>query len=47
MKKSLVIDALRIAVSQRTIAGELLVHSDRGSQYASDNYQALLREKKD
>ena len=42
MKKSLVIDALRQAIG-RTGAGKgLIVHSDRGVQYASKEYQAIL-----
>ena len=42
MKKSLVIDALRQAIG-RTGAGKgLIVHSDRGVQYASKEYQVIL-----
>src|SRR4030095_3590965 len=37
-----VITALQMAVKMRQPAAGLLHHSDRGSQYASDDYQALL-----
>ena len=42
MQESLVIDALQMALFRRKIKLGLLLHSDRGSQYASDNYQRLL-----
>lgn len=42
MPTELVAAALRMAVQQRMPPGGLLVHSDRGSQYASLEYQALL-----
>lgn len=44
LERSLVIDALQGAVSLRNPAAGLLCHSDRGSQYASADYQALLGE---
>ena len=44
MKESLVMDALKMALFRRKINSSLLLHSDRGSQYASDNFQALLRD---
>lgn len=44
MMDSLVIDALKMALFRRKIASGLLLHSDRGSQYASRNYQSLLKE---
>ena len=44
MPASLVCDALRMAIQQRQPAAGLIVHSDRGSQYASAEYQALLAE---
>lgn len=44
MKESLVIDALKMALFRRKINSNLLLHSDRGSQYASDNFQHLLRD---
>ncbi len=44
MPSTLVCDALRMAIQQRRPAAGLIVHSDRGSQYASDRYQALLAE---
>jgi transposase InsO family protein len=42
MPTELVATALRMAVQQRKPAPGLLLHSDRGSQYASLEYQALL-----
>lgn len=42
MKENLVIDALKMALLQRKLTSDLLLHSDRGSQYASDKYQLLL-----
>ena len=43
---SLVIDALRMAVGRRCPekSASLMHHSDRGSQYASQEFQNLLRE---
>jgi len=42
MTESLVINALTMALSRRKISAGLLLHSDRGSQYASKAYQQLL-----
>ena len=42
MKARLVCDALRMAIWQRQPQAGLIVHSDRGSQYASRDYQRLL-----
>ena len=42
LHRQLVIDALQMALTTRQPAPGLLHHSDRGSQYASDDYQALL-----
>jgi len=42
MTKSLVIDALQMAVGRRSPPPGLLHHSDRGSQYASNDYQQML-----
>jgi putative transposase len=42
MESRLVVDALAMAVQRRLPDEELLVHSDRGSQYASEHYQRLL-----
>ena len=44
MPAALVCDALRMAIQARRPAAGLVAHSDRGSQYASDQYQALLTE---
>ena len=44
MEVDLVADALNMALVHRRPAGaKLLHHSDRGSQYASDDYQHLLQ----
>jgi putative transposase len=42
MESRLVVDALELAVQRRLPGAGLLSHSDRGSQYASEHYQALL-----
>lgn len=42
MPAELVCEALQMAIQQRRPAPGLIVHSDRGSQYASKQYQALL-----
>jgi putative transposase len=42
MPAELVCAALRMAIQQRQPAPGLIAHSDRGSQYASAQYQALL-----
>jgi len=42
MPTELVASALRMALQQRRPPPGLLLHSDRGSQYASRDYQALL-----
>jgi putative transposase len=44
MKRGLAIDALRRAIALRRPPRGLIHHSDRGSQYCSDDYQRLLRE---
>jgi len=44
MERSLVIDALKPALANRRPAPGLLFHSDRGSQYASGDYRALLKQ---
>lgn len=45
MRTKLVLDALHAALGNRSPAeAGLLFHSDRGSQYASDAFQAALRE---
>jgi putative transposase len=44
MPAKLVCDALNMAIGQRRPAPGLIVHSDRGSQYASQAYQDLLSE---
>lgn len=42
MPAKLVCDALNMAIGQRQPGPGLIVHSDRGSQYASESYQKLL-----
>jgi putative transposase len=44
MTADLVIDALQMARWRRRPGKGLLVHSDRGSQYASGRFQALLKD---
>lgn len=44
LERRLVIDALEMALQNRKPAAGLLHHSDRGSQYASGDYQQLLSE---
>ena len=46
MKKALVIRALMMAVNLRQPPPGLIHHSDRGSQYASHDYQKLLKQHK-
>ena len=42
LHRQMVMDALQMAITARQPLPGLLHHSDRGSQYASDDYQALL-----
>ena len=43
LETSLIIDALEKALWRRKFPKNILVHSDRGSQYCSHAYQALLK----
>src|SRR4051794_5274665 len=43
MEDELTLTALRMALKQRAITPGLLHHSDRGSQYASNDYTDLLK----
>jgi len=43
MEDSLTLTALRMALSRRTVEAGLVHHSDRGSQYASNEYTDLLK----
>ena len=43
MKTSLVVDALKYAVTMKNPQAELIFHSDRGSQYASIEFRSLLK----
>ena len=42
LRSELVEDALAMAVRSRRATGQVICHSDRGVQYASDAYQKLL-----
>lgn len=42
MTSKLVIDALQMAMWRRKMPRDVIVHSDRGSQYCSHDYQAFL-----
>ncbi len=44
MKKELVCDALMMALFRRKFPKGVIVHSDRGSQYASEKYRHMLRD---
>jgi putative transposase len=44
MEDDLTLTALRMALAQRTIRPGLVHHSDRGSQYASNQYTDLLKD---
>ncbi len=46
MRAELVCRALTMVQGQRNPAAGVLLHSDRGSQYASAEYQALLKKHK-
>jgi putative transposase len=41
--EALVMAALRMALAQRVLVGDLIHHTDRGSQYTADDYLALLK----
>jgi putative transposase len=44
MRTELIADALKMAVCRRDPVAGLMHHSDRGSQYAGSDYQALLQQ---
>lgn len=44
MTRQLTIDALNMAITNRHYVNGLIHHSDRGSQYASREYQQILKE---
>lgn len=44
MTSKLVIDALQMAIWRRKMPRGVIIHSDRGSQYCSHDYQKLLAE---
>lgn len=43
MKKSLVVDAMKMALGHRKAENGLIFHSDRGSQYCSDEFRKILK----
>jgi putative transposase len=43
MKADLVCDALKVALWRRHMPRNVIVHTDRGSQYCSNEYQALIQ----
>ncbi len=43
INRHLVVNALNMALGRRQPEGDLIHHSDRGSQYLSDDFQALLK----
>jgi putative transposase len=43
MPATLIVSALQMAIQHRRPEPGVIVHSDRGSQYASEEYQSLLR----
>lgn len=44
MKKQLVIEAVMMALWRRQDKSSVILHSDRGSQYTSDEYQLFLKD---
>lgn len=44
LHRKLVEDALKMGLGRRTITGQLIHHSDQGSQYTSQDYLTLLAE---
>lgn len=46
LHRQLVLNALDMALKRRSTPSDLMHHSDRGSQYASIDYQAILSQKK-
>ena len=44
MHAKIVVDALQMAIDQRSAAADLVHHSDRGSQYASAVFRNLLND---
>ena len=45
LERTIGIDALQMAVTTRNLDEGLIHHSDRGSQYASHDYQKILQQK--
>ncbi len=42
--RHIVVDAMKMALNHRRPVGDLIHHSDRGSQYLSDDFQDLLKQ---
>jgi transposase InsO family protein len=45
MKSDLIVDALEMAISKRNPKQPVLVHSDQGVQYSSEQYKQILKKK--
>ena len=43
INRDIVMDALNMAIAQRGFPGNVLVHSDQGGQYTSEEYRDLLK----
>jgi len=43
LKSSLIIDAFRMALGKRKLSGNILLHSDRGIQYASNETRSIFQ----
>jgi len=43
MKKGLVCDALLMALFKRKLPKDIIMHTDRGSQYCSKKYRAIIK----
>ena len=46
MRSDLVCNSLQIAMFRRGMPSDVIVHSDKGSQYCSENFQEKLTEHK-
>ena len=44
INRHIVVDAMKMALNHRRPTGDLIHHSDRGSQYLSDDFQDLLKQ---
>jgi putative transposase len=46
MRSSLVVNALQKAIDRRNLPAGLIIHSDGGGQYASQEFRAVLKKEK-